>query len=158
MDILIGVLSARITSWYVDTSQWSWSRSGRTGPSFLPFSGCGGSNSWRIPQRSWRLVPTNFHFIHQGWDNVMSLLAADKQGWLQGIQLARDSQVTASPAHRQQQQLMEDFFQIAYDWFHLLPVPELYTQSLNGVEDTVLHFVIVGDTLTWSTVVWSSGW
>jgi hypothetical protein len=54
--------------------------------------------------------------------------------------------------------LMEDFFQIAYDWFHLLPVPELYTQSLNGVEDTVLHFVIVGDTLTWSTVVWSSGW
>jgi hypothetical protein len=88
----------------------------------------------------------------------MSLSAADKQGWLWGIQLARDSHVTAPPAHWQQQQLMEDFFWIADDWFHLLPVPELYTQSLNWVEDTVLHFVIDGDAITWSTVVWSSGW
>jgi hypothetical protein len=43
----------------------------------------------------------------------MSLSAADKQGWLWGIQLARDSRVTGPPAHQQQQQLMEDFFWIA---------------------------------------------
>jgi hypothetical protein len=41
----------------------------------------------------------NLHFICQGRDNVMSLSAADKQGWLWGIQLARDSCVTASPAN-----------------------------------------------------------
>jgi hypothetical protein len=41
----------------------------------------------------------DFHFIRQGRDNVMSLSAADKQGWLWGIQLARDSHVTAPPAH-----------------------------------------------------------
>jgi hypothetical protein len=75
------------------------------------------------------------HFIHQDQDNVMSLLAADKQGWLWGIQPARDSRVTPPPppAHRQQQQLMEDSFCIADDWFHLFPVSELYTQSLNQV-------------------------
>jgi hypothetical protein len=39
----------------------------------------------------------------------------DKQGWLHGIQLARKSQVTAPPAHQQQQQLMIDFFQMAND-------------------------------------------
>jgi hypothetical protein len=45
------------------------------------------------------LARHNFHFIRCGWDNVMSLSTADKQGWLQGIQLARDSRVTAPPAH-----------------------------------------------------------
>jgi hypothetical protein len=29
--------------------------------------------------------------------------------------------------------LMEDSFCIADDWFHLFPVSELYTQSLNQV-------------------------
>jgi hypothetical protein len=37
----------------------------------------------------------------------------DKQGWLQGTQLACKSCMTAPPAHQQQQQLMSDFFQMA---------------------------------------------
>jgi hypothetical protein len=43
----------------------------------------------------------------------MSLSAADKQGWLRGIQLAQDSGITAPPTHQQQQQLMQDFFRTA---------------------------------------------
>jgi hypothetical protein len=39
----------------------------------------------------------------------------DKRGWLHGIQLARESQVTAPPAHQQQQQLMINFFQMTDD-------------------------------------------
>jgi hypothetical protein len=45
------------------------------------------------------LAQHDFHFIWQGRDNVISLSAVDKQGWLCGIQLARDSHVTAPPAH-----------------------------------------------------------
>jgi hypothetical protein len=72
--------------------------------------------------------------------------------------LARDSCITALPAHWQQQQLMEDFFHTADDWFHniaitwaIYPVPQLgigYCPSSN----------FDGDTLTWSTAVWPSGW
>jgi hypothetical protein len=43
----------------------------------------------------------------------MSMTVGDKRGWLRGIQLARDSQTTAPPAHQQQQQLMSNFFQMA---------------------------------------------
>jgi hypothetical protein len=57
----------------------------------------------------------DFHFIRRGRDNVMALSAGDKQGWLCRLQLARDSHVTAPPAHRQQQQLMVDFFHMAND-------------------------------------------
>jgi hypothetical protein len=46
----------------------------------------------------------------------MSLSTVDKQGWLRGIQLAWDSWTTASPAHWQQQQLMQDFFCTVDDW------------------------------------------
>jgi hypothetical protein len=59
------------------------------------------------------LARHDFHFIRRGRDNVMSLSTVDKQGWLRGIQLARDSRITAPPAHRQQQQLMQDFFHTA---------------------------------------------
>ena len=31
------------------------------------------------------------HYIARGCDNVMSLLASDKQAWLRGVQLARES-------------------------------------------------------------------
>jgi hypothetical protein len=34
----------------------------------------------------------------------MSMTVVDKRGWLRGIQLVRDSQTTAPPAHQQQQQ------------------------------------------------------
>jgi hypothetical protein len=34
------------------------------------------------------LARRDFHFIRRGRDNVMSLSAVDKQGWLRGIQLA----------------------------------------------------------------------
>jgi hypothetical protein len=61
------------------------------------------------------LARRDFHFIQQGQDNVMALSAVDKQGWLRSIQLARDSCITAPPAHRQQQQLMVDFFHMAND-------------------------------------------
>jgi hypothetical protein len=43
------------------------------------------------------LAQCDFHFIRRGHDNVMSLSAVDKQGWLRVIQLARDSCVTAPP-------------------------------------------------------------
>jgi hypothetical protein len=59
------------------------------------------------------LARHDFHFIRHGQDNIMSLSAADKQGWLRGIQLAQDSGITAPPAHQQQQQLMQDFFRTA---------------------------------------------
>ena len=55
------------------------------------------------------------HFIHWGRDDVMSMSVIDKRGWLQGIQLARESQNTATPSHQQQQQLMNDFFQMMDD-------------------------------------------
>jgi hypothetical protein len=42
----------------------------------------------------------------------MSMSVIDKRGWLQGIQLARESQNTAPLAQQQQQQLMSDFFQM----------------------------------------------
>jgi hypothetical protein len=45
------------------------------------------------------LARRDFHFIQRGWDNVMALSAVDKQGWLRSIQLARDSCITAPPAH-----------------------------------------------------------
>ena len=61
------------------------------------------------------LARCNFHFIRCGRDNVRSLSAADKQGWLRGIQLAQDSRFTAPPAHQEQQQLMQDFICIADD-------------------------------------------
>jgi hypothetical protein len=48
------------------------------------------------------LAQCDFYFIRPGRNNVMSLSAVDKQGWLHSIQLARDS--------RQQQQFMVDFF------------------------------------------------
>jgi hypothetical protein len=61
----------------------------------------------------------DYHFISHGRDNVMSLFAATKQGWLRGIQLAWDSWITAPPTHwhRLQQQLMQDFFRTADNWF-----------------------------------------
>lgn len=55
------------------------------------------------------------HFIRRGRDDVFSMSVIDKRGWLRGIQLARESQVTAPPAHQQQQQLMIDFFQMTDD-------------------------------------------
>jgi hypothetical protein len=61
------------------------------------------------------LARCDFHFIRRGRDNVMSLSAVDKQGWLRGIQLARDSWITAPPAHQQKQQLMQDVFCTADD-------------------------------------------
>ena len=61
------------------------------------------------------LARRDHHFIRRGRDDVLSLSASDKQGWLRGIQLARESQVTAPPVHQQQQQLMMDFFQMSDD-------------------------------------------
>jgi hypothetical protein len=55
------------------------------------------------------------HFIRRGRDDVFSMSVIDKRGWLRGIQLARESQVTAPPAHQQQQQLMINFFQMTDD-------------------------------------------
>jgi hypothetical protein len=42
-------------------------------------------------------------------------LPTSKDGLLRGIQLARESQVTAPLVHQQQQQLMMDFFQMSDD-------------------------------------------
>jgi hypothetical protein len=61
------------------------------------------------------LARRDYHFIRRGRDDVFSMSASDKQAWLRGIQLARESQDTAPPAHQQQQQLMLDFFQMADD-------------------------------------------
>jgi hypothetical protein len=61
------------------------------------------------------LTRRDHHFIRRGRDVVFSLSASDKQGWLQGIQLARESQVMAPPVHQQQQQLLMDFFQMSDD-------------------------------------------
>jgi hypothetical protein len=61
------------------------------------------------------LARQDHHLIRRGRDDVLSLSASDKQGWLRGIQLARESQVTAPPVHQQQQQLMMDFFQMSDD-------------------------------------------
>jgi hypothetical protein len=61
------------------------------------------------------LAHKDHNFICQGQDDVMSLSVVDKQGWLQGIQLAHESRSTAPPAHQRQQQLMHDFFQMTDD-------------------------------------------
>jgi hypothetical protein len=61
------------------------------------------------------LARRDFHFIRHGRDNVMSLSAVDKEGWLRGIQLAWDSRIAAPSANQQQQQLMQDFFCAADD-------------------------------------------
>jgi hypothetical protein len=55
------------------------------------------------------------HFIRRGRDDIFSMSVIDKRGWLRGIQLARESQVTAPPAHQQQQQSMINFFQMTDD-------------------------------------------
>jgi hypothetical protein len=59
------------------------------------------------------LIRKDHHFICRGRDDVMSMTVVDKRGCFRVIQLARDSQTTAPPAHQQQQQLMSNFFQMA---------------------------------------------
>jgi hypothetical protein len=121
---------------------------------------------------SWR----DFHFICRGQDNVMSLLEVDKQGWLQGIQLARDFCVTGPPAHWQQQQLMKDFFWIADDWYHLcyqclsyIPSPSIECRILSCISSLMvtpshsqLWFDQVGGSImdgsSFSFYVFSIGW
>lgn len=61
------------------------------------------------------LARRDYHFIRRGLDDVMSMSVIDKRGWLRGISLARESQVTAPPAHQQQQQMMRDFFSLPDD-------------------------------------------
>ena len=38
------------------------------------------------------LAKRDWHYIHRGRNDVMSLLASNKQAWLRRIQLARESQ------------------------------------------------------------------
>ncbi len=83
----------------------------------------------------------------------MLLSAMDKQGWLHGIQLAQDSHVMAPPAHRQQQQLMVDFFIwqtidsiLLFLPRAIYPVPQLHVGYC-----PLFHFD--GDALTRSTAV-----
>jgi hypothetical protein len=61
------------------------------------------------------LARKDHHFIRRGRDDVMSMLVVDMRGWLRGIQLARESRMTAPQAHQQQQQLMHDFFRVNDD-------------------------------------------
>ena len=50
------------------------------------------------------------HFIWRGLDNILSLLASDKQAWLHGIQLARESHKAIPMGIWSQWELMENYF------------------------------------------------
>jgi hypothetical protein len=104
----------------------------------------------------------DFHFIRCGRDNVMSLSAVDKQGWLRGIQLAWDSQITAPPAHWQQQQLMQDFFGTVDNWFlhspttrALVPSPSItqWILSIIRLWWWCPHIIKCG-LIKWEVVLW----
>jgi hypothetical protein len=68
-----------------------------------PCSGCTGSPAainYEFRKSTEGLAHKDHHFIHQGQDDVMSMSVVDKRGWLQGIQLARESHLTAPPARQ----------------------------------------------------------
>jgi hypothetical protein len=56
------------------------------------------------------LALRDWHYRHHELEDVMAMLASDKQTWLQGIQLAHELQIMATPSHQQCQQLMTEVF------------------------------------------------
>jgi hypothetical protein len=157
MDVGFGFSSTRANTWYVGPPKWHWSCCWRQG--LLIYQS---DYSWRFCKGTNGLARHDFHFIRRGRDNVMSLSAVDKQGWLRGIQLARDSRITAPPAHRQQQQLMQDFFHTADNWVlhspttgSFVPSPSItqWILSIIRLWWWCAHTVKCGS-IKWEVVLW----
>jgi hypothetical protein len=64
-----------------------------------------------VEDLAWR----DYHFIWQGWDNVLSMSASKKQAWLHGICLAHVP-ISVPTVYTWQFQLMHDFFIIINNW------------------------------------------